>query len=56
MLKLVQGSFFEGCGVIVRNVDTDGIYHLIVHKEKETGKLFVGIGEQKFYEEDVCRQ
>ena len=56
MLKLIQGSFFEGCGVIVRNVDTDGIYHLIVRKEKGTDKLFVEIGEQKFYEEDICRQ
>lgn len=53
MLKLIQGSFLEGCGVVVRNVDTDGIYHLLVHKEKETDKLFVEIGEQKFYEEQI---
>ena len=56
MLKLIQGSFLEGCGVIVRNVDTDGTYHLIVHKEKKTCKLFVEIGEQKFYKEDICKQ
>jgi len=54
MLKLIQGSFLEGCGVIVR--DADGIYHLIVHKEKGTDKLFVEIGEKKFYEEDICRK
>lgn len=53
MLKLVQGSFVEGCGVIVRNVDTDRIYHLLVHKERETDKLFVEIGEQKFYKEQI---
>lgn len=56
MLKLIQGSFLEGCGVILRNVETDEIYHLLVHKEKATGKLFVEIREQKFYEEDICRQ
>ena len=56
MLKLIQGSFLKGCGVIVRNVETDGIYHLLVHKEKRTSKLFVEIGEQKFYEEDICKQ
>lgn len=54
MLKLIQGSFLEGCGVIVRNIKTDGIYHLLVHKEKGTDKLFVEISEQKFYEEDIC--
>ena len=53
MLKLIQGSFLEGCGVIVRNVETDGIYHLIVHKEKKTDRLFVEIGEQKFYKNEV---
>lgn len=56
MLKLIQGSFLEGCGVIVRNIETDGIYHLLVHKEKETDRLFVEINEQKFYKEDICRQ
>lgn len=56
MLKLIQGSFLEDCGVIVRNIETDGIYHLIVHKEKGTSKLFVEISEQKFYEEDICKQ
>lgn len=53
MLKLIQGSFLEGCGVVVRNVETDGIYHLLVHKEKATGKLFVEIDEKKFYKEDM---
>lgn len=56
MLKIISGSFLEGCGVIVWNVETDGIYHLIVHKEKGTNKLFIEIGEQEFYEEDICKQ
>lgn len=56
MLKLIQGSFLEGCGVIVRKENTDSMYHLLVHKEKKTDRLFVEIGEQKFYEEDICRQ
>lgn len=53
MLKLIQGSFLEGCGVIVRNVETDKIYHLLVHKEKEADRLFVEIGGQKFYKEQI---
>ena len=56
MLKIIQGSFLEGCGVIVRNVETDGTYHLLVHKEKETDRLFVEIKEKKYYEEDICEQ
>lgn len=53
MLKLIQGSFLEGCGVIVRNVETDKIYHLLVHKEKGTDRLFVEMNEQKFYKNEV---
>lgn len=53
MLKIVQGSFLEGCGVIVRDTETDNIYHLLVHKEKKTDRLFVEIGEKKYYKEDM---
>ena len=55
MLRLIQGSFLEGCGVIVRNIETDEIYHLIVHKEKETNRLFVEIGEHKYYSAQIRR-
>ena len=54
MLKIIQGSFIEGCGVIVRDTETDNIYHLLVRKEKETDRLFVEIGEKKYYESEVC--
>ena len=55
MLKIIQGSFIEGCGVIVNDTETDEFYHLLVHKEKETDKLFVEIGEKKYYEEGVIK-
>lgn len=54
MLKIIQGSFVDECGVIVRDTETDEFYHLLVHKEKETNKLFVVIGEKKYYESEVC--
>ena len=53
MLKIVQGSFLEGCGVIVRDTETDNIYHLLVHKEQKTDRLFVEIGEKKYYKEKI---
>ena len=55
MLKLIQGSFLEGCGVIVRDVITDAYFHLLVHKETESDRLFIEVCEQRFYKEDVCR-
>lgn len=57
-VKILQGSFLEGCGITVKKVMTGKYYHLLVHKEKKTGKLFVEIGEQKYYENEViiCRQ
>ena len=53
MLKIIQGSFLEGCGVIVCDVETEKYYHLLVLKEKEADRLFVEIGENKYYEEDI---
>lgn len=53
MLKIIQGSFLDGCGVIVLDTKTDSIYHLLVHKEGETGRLFVEIGGKKYYESEV---
>lgn len=53
MLKLIQGSFLEGCGVVVWDEERDNPYHLLVHKEKETDKLFVEIGEQKYYSAQI---
>lgn len=55
MLILLQGTFLEGCGVMVHEPVTDEYYHLIVLKEKETRNLFVEIGEKKYYEHDVHR-
>lgn len=54
MFIILQGSFLEGCGVIVRDEETDEFYHLLVHKEKETNRLFVEIREKKYYESEVC--
>lgn len=48
MLKLLQGSFVEGFGVMVHEIQTDGFYHLLVHKDKATGKLFIEIRENKY--------
>lgn len=53
MLKLLEGSFLDGCGVWVHDAQTDNYYHLLVRTDKTNGKLFVEIGEKKYYEEDV---
>ena len=53
MLKIVQGSFLEGCGVIAHETETDRFYHTLVHKENDTDKLFVEIRRKKYYESEV---
>ena len=53
MLKLMQGSFLEGCGVHVWDEERDNPYHLLVLKEKGSDRLFVEIGEQKYYAEHL---
>lgn len=53
MLKIIQGSFIDGCGLIAHDTETDEFYHLLVLKEKETDRLFIEIGEKKYYKEDV---
>ena len=53
MIEITSGSFLEGCGVMVYESKTNSCYHLIVHKEKETDRLFIEIGDRKYYREDI---
>lgn len=52
-VKVLSGSFENGCGVIVHYMDN--FYHLVVFEDKETGKLFVEINNKRHYEEDIER-
>ncbi len=56
-LKLLSGSFLLGCGIIVWAEAENTYYHLLVLKDKETGKLFVSLDDWsddvKYFEEDI---
>lgn len=52
MVKIIQGTFAKGCGVIAWNTKTDKMYHLIVLEENE-GKPFIEIMNQRYYANDV---
>lgn len=55
MIKLLSGTFAEGCGVVAYNENTDDFYHCLVLKEKETNRLFIAIKGKKYFEDDVIR-
>lgn len=48
MVKIIQGTFAKGNGVIAWDTNTDKIYHLIVIEEQD-GKPFIEINEQRYY-------
>lgn len=52
-IKLLSGTFEKGCGVVVKNLQSDNFFHLLVLKDKTTGKLFVEIGNKQYFEEDI---
>lgn len=52
-IKILSGSFLKGCGVTVYHQESDNIYHLIVLEDKESGRLFVEIGNKKYFKEDI---
>lgn len=52
MISIISGSFLKGCGMIVYLAKKDDYFHVVVHEEKDTGKLFVEINDEKYYEED----
>lgn len=52
MISKISGSFLEGYGMIVYLAETDNYHHVLVHKEKNSNRLFVEIRDKKYYQED----
>lgn len=52
-IKILSGSFLEGCGVMVKDLRTNNFHHLLVLRDKKDGKLFVEIGNKQYFEEDI---
>lgn len=52
-IKILSGSFLKGCGVTVKDLQSDNFYHLIVLEDKGSGKMFVEIGNKRYFTEDI---
>ena len=50
-IKIIMGTFEKGCGVIIRDVNTDMIYHKLVF-ENEKG-CYIEVDNKFYYKEDV---
>ena len=50
-MRIVRGTFAEGCGVIAHDTITDKYYHLIVLKD--CNGLFIEVSGKKYYTEDI---
>lgn len=50
MLKIINGTFENGCGVTIHDTETDNYYHKVVYKNsiEHNGKLY--------YKEDFKKQ
>ena len=42
MLKIINGTFENGCGITIHDTETDNYYHKIVYKNsiEHNGKLY----------------
>ncbi len=50
-IKISSGSFLPGCGVVVWDLKTDNLYHLLVRTDGKGN--YIEIVEKRYYKEDI---
>lgn len=54
-IKWLTGTFQLGCGILVWDIDSDKMYHLVVVQDRATNKPCVEIEGKVYFKDDLTR-